>query len=269
MISFDDINNIPSYISERLTLYACSPIICNKIISCKPIWGMTCHKEIQDIIDSYINITDKIVYIFLVTDTCDTFNIPQNIRLYRTSLNKSKQHKNEYVLPYVWEGITIPVSPLPKTDLPLVGFCGLNSEYRRRTLELFNSNKNIKTNFIIRNQFWGGNPHNKNIVNEFQNNMIETHFNICNRGAGNFSMRFYQTLSCGRIPILLNTDILLPFEEEIDWNDIIIFGNTEEELINNLLDYWNTKNIVEMQIKCKEIYNKYFLNSTFFDKILS
>lgn len=269
MISFDDINNIPSYISERFTLYVCSPMICNKIISCKPIWGMTGHKEIQDIIDSYTNLTDKIVYIFLVTDTCNTFNIPQNIRLYRTSLCKSKQHKNEYVLPYVWEGITIPVSPLEKTDLPLVGFCGLNSEYRRRTLELFNSNKNVKTNFIIRNQFWGGSPHDKNLVDEFQNNMIETHFNICNRGAGNFSMRFYQTLSCGRIPILLNTDILLPFEEEINWNDIIVIGNTEEELINNLLHYWNTKNIVEMQIKCKEIYDTYFLNSIFFDKILS
>ena len=55
-----------------------------------------------------------------------------------------------------------------------------------------------------------------------------------------------------------------------DKNELIpVDFDTEEELINNLLHYWNTKNIVEMQIKCKEIYDKYFLNSIFFDKILS
>ena len=98
--------------------------------------------------------------------------------------------------------------------------------------------------------------------------MINSHFNVCNRGHGNFSMRFYQTLSAGRIPLLLNTDILLPFEEEIDWENIIIIGNTEEEIINKLLNCWNTKNIIEMQNKCKEIYNKYFSGNNFFDRIL-
>ena len=28
---------------------------------------------------------------FLVTDSCDEFNIPQNVRFYRTSLYKSKK----------------------------------------------------------------------------------------------------------------------------------------------------------------------------------
>ena len=98
--------------------------------------------------------------------------------------------------------------------------------------------------------------------------MKNSHFNICNRGCGNFSYRFYQTLACGRIPILLYTDMILPFEEEIKWDDIIVLGNTEEELVINLLHYWNTKNILEMQIKCKEIHNKYFSNSNFLDRIL-
>ena len=55
----------------------------------------------------------------------------------------------------------------------------------------------------------------------------------------------------------------------IKWNDIIVLGDTEEELIKNVLHYWNTKNILEMQIKCKEIYNEYFSNTNFLDKILS
>ena len=50
-------------------------------------------KHSQKIINSYTNNTDKIIYIFLISDSCEQFTIPQNIRLYRTSLYKSKQKK--------------------------------------------------------------------------------------------------------------------------------------------------------------------------------
>lgn len=180
-----------------------------------------------------------------------------------------KKKINEFLLPYIWEGIKRFIKPLKKTELPIVGFCGQNNQYRKKTLNLLKSNKKIKCNFIIRKQFWGGKPHGKKIIRDFENNMINSHFNVCNRGAGNFSMRFYQTLSAGRIPILLNTDIILPFEEEIDWENNIIIGNTEDEIVNKLLNYWNTKNIIEMQNKCKEIYNNYFSGNKFFNKILS
>jgi hypothetical protein len=266
MISFED-NIILDYIKSKTSLPIVSSIDCQTIISCKPKWGMVDKKDIQNIINSYTNNTNKIIYIFLISDSCDQFTIPENIRLYRTSLYKSKQNKNEYLLPYIWEGITKSVPNLEKGTLPIVGFCGLNSKFRKRTLELFTSNKNIKSNFIIRKKFWGGKPHDIKLLSDFENNMISSHFNVCNRGNGNFSIRFYQTLSCGRIPILLNTDIILPFEEEINWKDFIILGDTEEELVTNVLYYWNTKNILEMQIKCKEIYDKYFSNTNFLDKV--
>ena len=268
MISFEG-NNIHINIKSKISLPVVPETECKKIISCKPKWGMINKKNIQNIINSYTNNTDKIIYIFLISDSCDQFTIPENVRLYRTSLYKSKQKKNEYLLPYIWEGITKSVHSLEKGKLPIVGFCGLNSKFRKKTIQLFESNKNIKSNFIIREKFWGGNPHDPKLMSDFQNNMISSHFNVCNRGKGNFSIRFYQTLSCGRIPILLNTDIILPFEKEINWNDIIVFGDSEEELVSKVLHYWNSKNIIEMQEKCKEIYNKYFSNTKFLDKVLS
>ncbi len=194
MICFDDIDNIPNYIKNRISLPIISNANCNKIISCKPTWGINNSKEIQNIINSYIN-NDKIIYIFLITDNCDPFIIPQNIRLYRTSLYKSKKKDNEYLLPYIWEGITEEIPYLKKGDLPIVGFCGLNSKFRRKTLEMIYYNKKIKSNFIIRKSFWGGKPHDPKLINDFKNNIITSHFNVCNRGNGNFSMRFYQTLS--------------------------------------------------------------------------
>ena len=100
MISFDDMKNIPNYLKTKISLPIVSSTNCKKIISCKTKFGMTNKKDIQKIINSYKKNTDKIIYIFLISDSCDQFIIPQNVRLYRTSLYKSKQNKNEYLLPY-------------------------------------------------------------------------------------------------------------------------------------------------------------------------
>ena len=89
------------------------------------------------------------------------------------------------------------------------------------------------------------------------------HFVICNRGAGNFCMRLYQTLAFGRIPLLLNTDMVLPFEDIIDYNNTFIIGNTEDEIIQKLLLWWETKDIIKLQNKCFQPYEKYFKTSNY------
>ena len=124
------------------------------------------------------------------------------------------------------------------------------------------------TNFVIRAQFWAGKPHDPVVVKKFEENILSSHFTICHRGSGNFSMRFYQTLSAGRIPILLNTDMTLPFEDEIPWNDIIVMETTQEALIERIMYVWNNKNILELQTRCRDIYEHYFRGTRYFDKIL-
>jgi hypothetical protein len=47
--------------------------------------------------------------------------------------------------------------------------------------------------------------------------MLNTDYMLCIRGAGNFSIRFYEALSAGRIPLLINTRCALPFDDRIDW----------------------------------------------------
>ena len=254
---------IPSYIVGKINISTLD----EKILIHGLDWSLNNNKKIQQIINSYRNI-NKVVFIFWITDNYFKFTIPENVRLYTTSLYKSVLQKNEYLLPYVWEDKRF-FSPLARTEKPIVGFCGLISSYRIKTINLVKNNKNIISNFILRNKFWGGKPHDNKIISDFEENMKSSHFNICNRGAGNYSMRFYQTLSCGRIPILLDTDMILPFENVINWNDIIVIANNEEELINKLFDYWNNKDISEMQAKCRQIYEEYFLETKFFDKILN
>jgi hypothetical protein len=245
---------IPNHIKEKISI----KLNDEEIIDSE--WGLYHKETIQNIINSYIY-NPKTVYIFLITDSCDSFIIPKNIKLYRTSLLKSHKADNEYILPYIWEGFE-QFHPLELIEKPIVGFCGLVSPYRLKTIQLIQQDNRIISNFILRDHFWGGKPHDTEIVKDFLDNMKSSHFNICNRGAGNFSMRFYQTLSCGRIPILLNTDMLLPYEDEINWNEIIIMADKEEELIDKILDC----DIIKRQIRCREIYDIYFAGTKFLDR---
>ena len=209
---------------------------------------------------SYYESTMKKVIIFLISDFTDNFYIPYNVLLFRTSIYKSQKKFNEFLLPYVWEEINRPFTILNKTKLPIIGFCGKVSNHRKKLIEKLQNTSNLTTNFNIKKDFWGGDPHNKDLINQFCDNVIKSHFTVCNRGNGNFSMRFYQTLSAGRIPILVDTDLILPFDNIINWNEIIIIGKNEEEVINKLFELWEKKNIEKTQEKCKYTYD------TFFDK---
>jgi hypothetical protein len=105
-------------------------------------------------------------------------------------------------------------------------------------------------------------------VKEFQDNIKNSHFTLCNRGAGNFSMRFYETLSAGRIPLILDTDLVLPYEDKINWDDFIIKGKTEDEIVDKLLDWWETKDIILAQRTCRKIYEEYFGQKSSINKLI-
>ena len=48
------------------------------------------------------------------------------------------------------------------------------------------------------------------LINSMKN-LRDNCFNVCMRGAGNFSYRLYETMMMGRIPIIINSDQVFPF----------------------------------------------------------
>ena len=92
---------------------------------------------------------------------------------------------------------------------------------------------------------------------------------LCCRGAGNFSYRLYEVLSCGRIPVIIDTDILLPCDNVIDWNKFII--TTPENINYDIESWWN--NITEEQYKEVQLYSRFiyenYLNPAGFAKYIS
>jgi hypothetical protein len=91
---------------------------------------------------------------------------------------------------------------------------------RAKLLKKLEASKFIKSNFIKRQKYRAGIKENKakhETTQEFYDNILESHYVLCVRGGGNFSVRFYETLAMGRIPVFVNTDCLLPLETKIDW----------------------------------------------------
>ena len=76
-------------------------------------------------------------------------------------------------------------------------------------------------------------------------------------------MRFYETLCAGRIPILVDSNIELPFKNDIDWNETIILAKSKEELSRKVVRVFDNKDVIKMQKNCKKIWNEYFTEESF------
>jgi hypothetical protein len=55
---------------------------------------------------------------------------------------------------------------------------------------------------------------------------------LCVRGAGNFSVRFYETLAMGRVPVFINTDCIVPLSSSIEWKKYVVW--IEEDEMNTM-----------------------------------
>ena len=178
-----------------------------------------------------------------------------HVLVFRTSLNKSTKKVYEFALPgwsldfknYFKEQT---VSALTPTSKPNVSYCGyvdyerenvitylkniffkskadnesLAKSIRGKACRIFKKNKSIHASFIIRNGFWAPGIDNKHQARlEYAHNMINSLYAIATRGGGNFSYRFYEIVSCGRIPVFINTNSVLPFEEDVNYNNHVVW----------------------------------------------
>ena len=114
-------------------------------------------------------------------------------------------------------------------------FQSANERYKiLKKLEIY---PEIITNFIYRDKYRAGANTEyqlKRTTMEHYQNIRSSDYVICLRGTGNFSIRFYETLMMGRIPIFIDTDCFLPFSNLIAWKDHIIIVKWDE--ISNLKD---------------------------------
>jgi hypothetical protein len=132
-----------------------------------------------------------------------------------------------------------------------------SSRKRYQFLSLLQENLEIKTNFIFRTKYRAGANNNENLreltTKEFFENINTNAYTFCLRGAGNFSVRLYETLAMGRIPVLIDTDIRLPNENVISWKNHCVIVS-ENNFMEKLIDFH--KNITDKEFKEMQINNR-------------
>ncbi|WP_271393006.1 exostosin domain-containing protein [Aequorivita sinensis] len=103
----------------------------------------------------------------------------------------------------------------------------LSTSYLRASvLNVLQNSDVVTTNFILRNKYRAGVTNNKDFHSttlEFYDNLKNSPYIVCVRGAGNFSIRFYEALAMGRIPVFINTDCSLPLDNTISWKKHVVW----------------------------------------------
>jgi len=150
--------------------------------------------------------------------------------------------------------------------------------YRARAIIGLMRSTRVIPNFRLKSNFaFGPNGMNSGNTEEsdfdfrkgFVENILESDYTLCVRGLGNNSIRFFETLCCGRIPVFVNTDCVLPFEDVIDWKSLCVW--VEEKNIDNVADavvrfhaQISEEDFIDLQKKLRNIWEEYLSPVGFF-----
>jgi len=137
------------------------------------------------------------------------------------------------------------------------------SSFRSRVLKEFEGKDGIRTNYLLRSQYHGGDTNDKDLQarlkKEFVDNILDSDYTVCMRGGGNFSVRFYETLCLGRIPIFIDTDCLLPFQDEIDYKSIFPWIDVKDlphaaEIVQDFHARLSDDDFIDIQKACRKLW---------------
>ncbi|WP_348799495.1 exostosin domain-containing protein [Flavobacterium adhaerens] len=191
--------------------------------------------------------------------------------------------------------------PKEKSQLPIVGFCGhatlgqakraketvkfvienakrffknpfrndweplFASAYERaKLLSSLEKSSLIATNFIYRKNYRAGaqtEVEREKTTLEYYDNIANSDYVVCVRGAGNFSVRLYETLMMGKIPVFVDTDCLLPFEDEIDWKKHLVWieWKNRKQIAQKIIDFHNSisnQEFIDLQISNRKLWKE-------------
>lgn len=136
----------------------------------------------------------------------------------------------------------------PAGGRPVVSFCGYVSPWWRQAVRRARGERakvlghvvrsraltalrraeraeRVTTRFVVRREYAGGSLGFRDdparveaVFREYASNLLDGDYALSARGAGNFSLRFFEALSAGRVPLLVDSGGGLPLAGRIDWS---------------------------------------------------
>jgi len=221
--------------------------------------------------------------------------------VFRYSMSKNFVYKDEYSIPYgvrkFKESVQI-INASPWSIRPKVTFMGwatppnpkmyelshdektevkglvspevfktpanLGLVLRKKALSFLADDSRIDTEFKLNDTFYL--QHNlemrPKMFQEYIQLMRNGHYVVALRGCGNYSIRLFETLAADRIPIMVDTNQYLPFEDKINWKELGVWIPLEKfsSISDLVVDYHNTGGGTGFQKRIEtisDVYNKY------------
>lgn len=268
-------------------------------------------KKNTDYLESFEELAkkhSKKILIFFPGDSDENVPVSNSI-VFRNSQYGYKKKTHEVIMPafVVDLGTKYGVDMRKKGDKAVVGFCGWATPgtlrgwlsyfksnlsavisgrplhlqglyYRRKTLSILRTSSQVMTNFIIRSSYSGSDKtisvDAESARKEYIQNMKNSDLILSPKGDGNFSMRFFEALSLGRIPLLIDTDCPLPLQDEISYDDFILRVSYREinnlgSLVYNFYNALSEEEYVVKQKKCREVFEKTLSIQSFFKNTMT
>jgi len=148
------------------------------------------------------------------------------------------------------------------------------SRLRLVAMRNLEAHPDIETDFVIRPR---GQYHARNrgpedraqLMREYFDNMLRCDYVLCVRGTGNFSKRFYETLACGRIPVFVDTDCVLPYDSVIDWRSLCVWVEEKDlpkigTIVAEAHARFSGSELRERQRECRRIWVRYLSLNGFY-----
>lgn len=150
--------------------------------------------------------------------------------------------------------------------------------FRIEAIKILKASSLIHTNFLIRKSFSGNastaekDP--QELRKEFVDNLINSDYALCIRGDANASVRLFEALSIGRIPIILDTECVFPLKDKVNYKDfslVIDFRDLPriDSIIRDFHDKISNEEFKEMQRKACDAHQQYFRVDSLTSHIMS
>ena len=117
--------------------------------------------------------------------------------------------------------------------------------------------------------YWGFEKKNdKSFIDNYNKLNGDTDFGVCPRGTGISSVRLFETMAMGCIPVIIADNYKAPVSDKINWSDfsLSVSENNISNLENIIKDNEVNKDI--MRKKMKIVYDKYLSNENLHQAIL-
>lgn len=140
----------------------------------------------------------------------------------------------------------------------------IGSIVRDRALKGVIESNLVDSEIVTRSAFFGS--YSDSVKNSLRMEYIEhlarNDYILCPRGSGNYSHRVYETMAAGRIPVLIDTHLVMPFPDVIPWQEISVWVpladiDRIDEHVVDFHEKLGESGHRDLQVYIRNLYEKY------------